>query len=285
MELLRDLWSDSGGGDSGAVAGDDGKKRKVGNIATAMTYAEVVDSSSSDGSPKSGDGARERLSKVPLGKFKLGDRMSGAKRPRSPTEVTCGRCFRTTHKTADCRHQVVCLKCACVGHMAARCPVIRSPHRKRLHVRSKKLAAASSPLKAVDSHTSEKDAGPQPGESRELVAQWRVTRASVSLSLSPDSEKLREDLGKVVVLSLLEGNVNATSILEVAPAILNVATASPITPLTDCSFLVPLASRQQVKEVCKLGRFNAATKDGQCLLSIATWSAEFGVEGRASGRG
>lgn len=73
-----------------------------------------------------------------------GARLSSAKRSRSPNDATCGRCFRSSHKTVECRHQIICLRCACVGHMAARCPVVRSPKRKQLHVRSKKLSMSES---------------------------------------------------------------------------------------------------------------------------------------------
>lgn len=49
-------------------------------------------------------------------------------------------CFRSSHKTSEYHHQIVCLRCACVGHMGARCSVEtrRSPHKKRLHVRTKR---------------------------------------------------------------------------------------------------------------------------------------------------
>lgn len=110
---------------------DDGKR----------TFAQVV-SSESSGDSRSSKGvvkgeSKKRISKEILG----GPRLSGAKCPHSMNEVNCGRCFRSSHRTTECRHQIVCLRCACVGHMAARCPVIRSPNRKRIHVRSKKLSS------------------------------------------------------------------------------------------------------------------------------------------------
>lgn len=63
--------------------------------------------------------------------------LSGAKRPRSPKVGTCGHCFRTTHKTSECWHQVVCLRCAGVGHVVAKCSIDphRSPLKEKLHVR------------------------------------------------------------------------------------------------------------------------------------------------------
>lgn len=118
----------------------------------------------------------------------------------------------------------------------------------------------------------------------ELVA-GSVSHASLSIPLTPAIEKLREDLAKVVVLSLVEGYVNESSVLEVAPFIINTTLAGPITTLNDCSFLVPLANRDEVREVCKLDSLKVATKDGPCTLKLSPWSAEIGADGRASGSG
>ncbi|KAH7657856.1 Zinc finger CCHC-type protein [Dioscorea alata] len=222
-----------------------------------------------------------RLSPPGLGSGKQqgGTRITGANRPRSLIEASCGQCFRTTHKTAECRHQVVCLRCSCVGHMAAQCTSARSPHKRLLHVRSKKMSFTS-PHSPPFSNSSVTTAQDMPTK----VQQW-PSRVSISLSLTPEIEKAREELAKVAVLSVVEGFVNDNSVLEIAPSIINMRMASPITPLNDNSFLVPLASRDEVKDVYKIGSFRVATKDGPCTLMLAPWSAEIGVTGRASGRG
>lgn len=94
--------------------------------------------------------------------------------------------------------------------------MIRSPNRKRLHVRSKKLS-------------SKEDGGDQckgsrlaqvPLKSPVVQEMGRTSRASLSISLTPEIEKLRVELAKVAVLSLVEGHVNETSVLEVAPTII-----------------------------------------------------------------
>lgn len=106
MSLLRDLW-DNSGGDSGGVA-ELGKNR--GLIEEGKkTFPQVVSSSSLGEAPSTRSAAR-RVSPRMSSKIRLDDaRLTGAKRPRSPGEATCGHCFRTSHKTADCRHQIVCL--------------------------------------------------------------------------------------------------------------------------------------------------------------------------------
>ncbi|KAH7691103.1 Zinc finger CCHC-type protein [Dioscorea alata] len=303
MELLRDLWSegnndnsegdgkgeagntgqgiDKGSGDSGDPGDGGGAKKKE----KKMTYVQAVSSSSSD----EDKGNWTTTTKPYHRKQPDRQKITGAKRPRSPVQGTCGRCFRSSHKTAECRHQVVCMRCAGVGHVAARCPIECSPRCKRLHVRSKiqqgqgqmkeQLAAAQGSqednTKKMEVNLKKHDAplGRLP------------TRASISLSLSPETEKLREELAKVAVLSIVEGNVNEASVLEVAPTILNRALAGPITPLNDLAILIPLASRQEVKDTYKLGKFRVATRDGPCTLSLSPWSTEIGADGRAVGSG
>lgn len=100
-----------------------------------MSYAQAVSSSSS--------GDRIQVKTMTSKSSKGGGiKLVGAKHPRSPRSPTCGRCFRTSHLTAECRHQVVCLRCSGVGHLAARCLVEthHNPRRKRIHIRSKRMA-------------------------------------------------------------------------------------------------------------------------------------------------
>lgn len=111
----------------------------------------------------------------------------------------------------------------------------------------------------------------------------RVSCTSISIFLTPEIENLRDELAKVAVLSLVEGFANEPSILEEAPSFINRTLAGPLTPLNGCSYLVPLTSRKEVREVCKLGTFKVATKDGPCTLKITPWSAEIGAISRASG--
>lgn len=112
-----------------------------------------------------------------------------------------------------------------------------------------------------------------------------LNRTSLSLSLTPETVELREELARVVVLSLEEGFVNEASILAIIPSILNRELVGLITPLNDCAFLVPLARRDEVKEVCKMGSFKVATKDVPCVLKLAPWLAKLGAIGRAVGDG
>lgn len=100
-----------------------------------------------------------------------------------------------------------------------------------------------------------------------------ISRASVSFSLSPEIAKLRDELAKVAVLSLVDGFMNESSILEIVPSIIDRPLAGPITPLNECNFLVPLASREEVKQDWKLETFRAATKDGPCSLCLVPWTS------------
>lgn len=126
MELLRDLWPSSDGafGDDGAK-GIGGHKREDDNPGgvgaleggeigkdSKRSYAQAASSSSSGGIPRSQGKRIQDSMQVKIGKLQSGACISGAKRLRSPVDATCGRCFRSTHKTSECRHQVVCLRCA-----------------------------------------------------------------------------------------------------------------------------------------------------------------------------
>lgn len=84
----------------------------------------------------------------------------------------------------------------------------------------------------------------------------------------------REDLAKVAVLSVVDGFINVTSILEVAPSIINKPLAGPITLINACAFLVLLVSRVEVKEVCKMGTFKVIAKNGPGSLKLVPWSAK-----------
>lgn len=90
--------------------------------------------------------------------------------------------------------------------------MVRSPHRKRLHVRTKK------------STSTEKQDASQEGPMKMTVTAANhppPSHVSLSLSLTPEIEKMRKDLAQVAILSLVEGFVNNSSILEVVPSILN----------------------------------------------------------------
>lgn len=68
-------------------------------------------------------------------------------------------------------------------------------------------------------------------------------------------------------------------------AVINRVLVGPITLLNECIFLVPLASREEVKEVRKLRSFRVETKDGPYTLNLARWLVEIGVDSCASREG
>lgn len=71
---------------------------------------------------------------------------------------------------------------------------------------------------------------------------------------------------KVSVISIVSNFVNKNSVLEIIPTIVNVPIAKPIMPINDCTFLVLLVSREEVKQVCKVDVMKVSTKDGGCRL-------------------
>lgn len=137
---------------------------------------------------------------------------------------------------------------------------------KLIHTKSEKMKQQS--VQLVDAGVSKPE-----GESR-IAGQVVVgSKASISLSMSPEIAKLCEELAKVTVISLVDVFVNKSSIIEATPSIINHSLAGLITSLNDCTFLVPLANREEVKEVCKAGTSRAMTKDGPCTLKFSLWSS------------
>lgn len=166
--LLGDLWS----GDSASKVAVKDRRGKAaeGDLGTkpGLSYAQVASSSSSVEcglTEKRGNNHRmDRQVTV------------GSKRPRSPRDGACGRCFRTSHTTVECRHQVECLRCSGVGLVAARCPVEdrRSPRRRKVHVRSKLIVrkVASPGSASVKVRHSEVELQPQ-GDRKGGRSLWR----------------------------------------------------------------------------------------------------------------
>lgn len=267
MSLLGELWK---GGTSpekkgGLTASGEGILDKPG-----MSYSEAASSSSED----------KRSPNRMLGDLQKKVRpLVGAKRPRSPGEQTCGRCFRATHKTSECKHQVVCLRCNGVGHVAARCrmEVRRSPKRKRLHVRSKhQTVVEDQNLLKSPSETAPPPLGPSL-----LMPPW----STLSLPLTPEITAVREELALVVVVTIISGYVTDLALDEVLPSIINRSLAGPLTPVNDNTYLVPLSCRADVKEVSKMEVMQFSTKDGVCSAKFAPWTVELGAVERASGEG
>lgn len=136
----------------------------------------------------------------------------GAKRPRSPRDGACGRCFRLINATAEYRQQMVCLRCPCVGHVAARRPVEdrRSPRRKRVHVGSKMMGLNDVSKRVERDEVQQMDDGKssQGSQGAGLKVALGVNRASLSLSFPLKSDQLRNELTKVAVLSIVGRGVN-----------------------------------------------------------------------------
>lgn len=136
--LLGDLWVLAGDGEKEPTV----ESRRAG---LEMSYAQAVSSHSSEGHCSRDSVDSKGFKGAADGKHRGVARLAGSKRSRSPKDAGCGRCFRSSHSTSECRHQVVCRRYDGVGHVAARCKVVLrwGPYRSRIHVRSKKLMSSS----------------------------------------------------------------------------------------------------------------------------------------------
>lgn len=86
------------------------------------------------------------------------------------------------------------------------------------------------------------------------------------------------------MLLIVNGYINEANMLEVILSVVNMKLAGPITPITESSFPLSFANREEVRELVKLGIFKVTTKDGPCSLKLAYWSMELGVVGRMTGK-
>lgn len=82
------------------------------------------------------------------------------------------------------------------------------------------------------------------------------------------------------MLSLEERFANESDLLVDIPSIINRDLVGPITPLNDCTYLLLMTSREEVKEIYKMVSFKTLTKDGPCVLKkLSPWLAELGAMG------
>lgn len=114
-----------------------------------------------------------------------------------------------------------------------------------------------------------------------------IAPSIISLPLSPEIEVSWDELAEVAILSIIEGTVKETSVLVIAPSIINAQLARPITLMNECHFLVPLASREKVKVACKVGSFKAMTKAAPALsrwyLGRRSWMLMGGLLAKVNG--
>lgn len=161
--------------------------------------------------------------------------------------------------------------------MVVRCNVnLRlSPLWKWVNVRSKHVVLG-------DYQQVKEDAGTS-GETLHRPSTQKATHASFLLSLSPEITALHEVLAKVAVLTVCLCFMTDNMLERVFLNVIKLSIAGSLMPVNDNMFLVPLTSREDVEEICKMGSFKISTKEGDCSLKLAPWSTELGAYRRTSG--
>lgn len=91
----------------------------------------------------------------------------------------------------------------------------------------------------------------------------------MSLPLTPEITAVREELSKVVVVTLLSRYVSDKDLEKVLSSIINCSPAGSLTPVNDITYLILLSSRAEVKEVSNLDVVSFVTKDGRCSAKLA----------------
>lgn len=230
MSLLGDLWGAAHGASVGGNSRQESGRLEIERKALRqkdISYVQAVSSSSSDDRKKKNDPTmlgdstiskgkelgengwilvqhKKRKSTSPTGGISKGRLFAGSKRPWSPGSNVdrYNRCFRSSHTTSECRHQVVCRRCECVGHVAVNCPLDaqRSPRRKKIRVRPRVSTEA-------DKLASEQRLKPQVF-ALDSTGHSQPTYAKISIPVPPEASKLRDKLESVGILSLRTGQIS-----------------------------------------------------------------------------
>lgn len=232
-----------------------------------------------------------------------------SKRRRSPESRSqpCSRCFRDGHRADECHHLIVCLRCSRAGHTASACHV---PPRAKASQSTRRnghddlprprRGALPSDLKrrgdrdsqglgvALESSTSCRRQVPEPpmtslpGKAPVSPLPRRNVRVSIPLSL--DIIRVKQELSSVVVASFLSGFVSTDRLLEIIAAELSVQTIGSASNFCGGSLLIMCSGEEMLKKVIKLSDLKCSTAYGLCTVRLRRWSSEVGSSGRAIGR-
>lgn len=204
-----------------------------------------------------------------------GSSLAGSKRQRLPP--TCGHCLRSTHRTSECRHLLMCKRCGGAGHMAFGCRVeLPSPPRRR---------RARPPAKARCSDLGNRSVAPPVNSDRTAVDRLHPQKINISLSLTQETVRLRKDLAKIIVLDVISGQTSEEILLEFLPGALNTPRVEAVYEFRGNSFLATLCSKEEAIKASKLAELSLPSRMGPCVVSISPWTVEVGSVGSASGRG
>lgn len=194
--------------------------------------------------------------------------LSGNKRMRgSPAE--CRKCLRTTHRTEECRQLLMCRRCEGSGHIAANCNVrFLAPRRRKTRSRPMNLRGS-----------------PKVGKQLDPPLSQAPRKSVVSSSVSPEVNKLRDDLSKLIIININSGFISANALQEALAELLGAQHVGPVSHFRGDSYIVSLPSLEEVKMACNLGEFEVSSNFGQCKISFTPWTGDVASEGAARGTG
>lgn len=222
-----------------------------------VTYADATRSPPAADHSQPGDSEWQSVSK---------------RRRLSESKLVCKKCLRSSHTSADCRHQLTCRRCAGAGHVAAHCPR-RSPRGvedENPRQRSKKPQIDARPLLNIAPSLTTAIASPD------------LPLIRVSLPISEEINKTKEELRKMIIIRVSSGNVSVNSLMTHMPKIFYPGSIVNITPYDD-EFILTMNSSRSAVQAVKRNPLSFSSKHGECTIILTPWTPEFKSHSLAAG--
>lgn len=112
-----------------------------------------------------------------------------------------------------------------------------------------------------------------------------MCRSVVSTSLSPEVNKFRDKLAKLLIINYSNGFISENALQEVLVNLIGAQHVGPIVGFRRYSFIASLDSTEVVKKACKMGKLEVPYNYGHCKISFSLWSADVSSKGVVRGAG
>lgn len=112
-----------------------------------------------------------------------------------------------------------------------------------------------------------------------------IRRSVVSASISPEVNNLKEDLEKLLIVSITRGFISQSSLQAELEKMFIDQALGKLSCFRGDSFVISLDSSAEVERACKLKEVELSSSSGRCWVSFEQWSGDIGSEGAARGSG
>lgn len=143
------------------------------------------------------------------------------------------------------------------------------PRRKKTRTRTAEQRRAAVERRA--------HADPLSGES------GQIKRSVISTSLTPEIAKLKKELAKLLIITIVRGYISQSSLQSEMEKFFG--EVGKMSCFRGDSFVLSLDSEDEVIKACKMGEVELGSGCGRCWVTFSPWSGDIGSEGAARGTG